>query len=1076
VKRLFIVLLVVLALMGLAIAAGYVYLSAQDAEQIRRRAESGLESALGRDVTLSGPLKVSLTPLPAITISDVTIGNPAWASRPDMLTIEELRLVPDLLRLLIGDIELRYVRIDGAQLFLENGPDGQGNWQFKSSAPHARSDLPVHVRSLTITGLHAAYLNPAAPMTRELTLDSLSLDAIPDQNEVRLEANGHVLKQTLSVDGRLGKFSELMAGRPFPIEVKATVGDTNLSIDGKIDDPDFRDYKGIHLHLEATGRQPVVLMGWTRVQMPPLKSFSLAGDLDGDSGELGVTNLQCHLQSAGYDLTLSGSISDLPALKGLSITFKGSADSITQMLPWSDQQFTAKGQFTAAGHLSGDLSAPTLDAVSMSGQMPGVSVEIDGSVKDLHEGGIVDAAISVKAEGLAEVGRRLHVTLPDIDTAELDARLTGTLVAPALENVRATLTEGSLTAKVTGAISKLIPAVQTDLAIDLGGRDLADLGNVLGYEGVPQTDSVSAKGRLETADSVLDLTVNDGVLTRNDGTELRVSGTIDDIGAEPKLDLSMRLSGKDLTGISQAKAAGLPETDKYRIDGSLRGPVKAPDLVDVDAEAWLDKITVTVQGQFPDVLKFSRMDARIEVNGDDLSLLGKQFSQKWPESRSFNFGGRVHGSTSQPSLDDLQGRLGADEVDVRFSGRIGNAVGGKDFDLKVQASATSLAVFFPLGGHVWDALGKSDASFTIEGDIDSYHVNLAELHAGKSAFTGEFTYSRPAPDGPRRIEGAFRKSVLDLTPWLLGTGDSDTDTSSEKTADTPATQGFFPTTPFDLKWMTALELDVDLSAVELSAGQDRIELVHGELDLKDGALTLEPMQLSYEGAAIDGKFALAYAPTPRLTLQTVTRGLNFGQLAQRAGLSDDARGQIDMKVDLSAEGTSANAMAGSASGEVMMLMTNGFVGGKQLPLHVGEIFVHLMPWVKEQDGIVIKCGMLDLPLSAGIATVQLFVLDTKQMLMRGKGTIDLGKETYDLMLVPRAKHAKALAHNVDVRILGTLGHPQIRYDAASASVGALETVGRVALLGPAGLFLNPDYFRSQRQECASSLDDVQQIK
>lgn len=1063
-----------LALVGLAIAAGYVYLSAQDAEQIRRRAESGLESALGRDVALRGPLKVSLTPLPAITISDVTIGNPSWASKPEMLTISELQLVPNLPRLLIGDIELRYVRIDGAQLFLENGPDGQGNWQFKSTGRHTGADLPVHIRTLTISDLHAAYLNPAAPMTREITLDSLSLSPMPERNEVRLEAKGHVLNQALSVDGTLGRFSELMQGQPFPIDVKATVGDTNLSIDGQIDDPDFRDYKGIHLHLEATGRQPVVLMGWTHVNMPPLQSFSLAGDIDGDSGELGLKGLQCRLQSAGYDLTLSGSISDLPNLKGLAIDFKGTADSITQILPWSDQQFTAKGQFAASGHLSGDLTAPSLDTVSMSGQIPGLSTKIDGSVKDLHEGGTVDAKVSVKAEGLAGVGRRLHVTLPDIDTANIDARLTGTLVAPALENVKATLTEGSLTANVSGAVTKVIPEVQTDLAIDLRGRDLADLGAVLGYEGLPHTDTVSSKGRLEGPGSALGLSLTDSILTRKDGTELRVSGTIDGIGAAPKLDLAMRLSGKDLTAISQAKAAGLPDTDEYRVDGRLRGPVSAPDLVNVDAEARLDKILVIVQGHFPDVLNFGQMDARVEVKGDDLSILGKQFSQTWPASRSFNFGGRVHGSTSQPSLDDLQGRLGADELDVSFSGKVDNVVGGKGFDLKVQASATSLAGFFPLGGHIWDALGKSDASFTIKGNIEKYHVNLAELHAGKSSFTGEFTYSRSAPDQPRRIEGAFKQSVLDLTPWLL-TDHSGGDAAGSNSGKAASTPTFFPTTRFDLNWMKALELDVDLSAVQLSAGQDRIELVHGELDLKDGSLKLDPMQLHYEGAAIDGKLGLASTPTPRLTLQTVTHGLNFGQLAQRAGLSDDARGQIDMKLDLNAAGDSASAMAASANGQLMMLMSDGFVGGKQLPLHFGEIFVHVMPWVKEQDGIFIKCGMLGLPVSDGVATVQLFVLDTKQMLMRGKGTINLGKETYDLFLVPRAKHAKALAHNVDVRIVGTLNEPQIRYDAASAGVSALETAGRFALLGPAGLFLNPEYFRKQRQECAKSLDEVQQI-
>ena len=1075
-KRLLLIVIVLLAVAAAAVLAGYLYLSAQDAEQVRLRAESGLEAALGRDVSLKGPLKVSLTPLPAITISDVSVANAPWGTRPEMLTVGELQLVPALVPLLVGRIELREVRISAVQLFLENSPDGKGNWQFKPTGSNQGTGLPVRIHTLAISDLHAAYSNPDAHITREIELDELLMTAGSTPDEVQLEAKGQVLKQALAVNGRLGRVADLMEGRPFPIEIRATIGDTSLSISGQIDDPDFRDYKGIHLHFSATGRRPVVLMGWTDINMPVLNSFSLAGDLEGKDGDLGLQNFQSHLTAEGYDLKLAGAVADLPQLEGLAIDFDGTADTITQMLPWSEEAFTAKGRFAARGHLSGDKSAPRLDSVTMTGQIPGVDVEIDGSVMDLHDGGKVDARIKLRAQGLAAVGQRLHVTLPDLDAADIDARLSGTLLAPTLQDVQATLTEGTLSARVAGAITEMIPGVSMDVTVDLSGADLADLGSLLGYQNLPHTDSVKASGRLQASKDKYALSVSDGLLARRDGTELRVSGSIDDIGARARLDVAMELSGTDLATLPQVKAAGLPDTDKFRIRGRLQGPIAAPDLVDVDAQAWLEKITVTVQGQFPDVLKFEQMDARVDVEGEDLAFLGKQFNQRWPVSRDFRFGGQVHGNTRQPSLDGLQGRLGTDQVQVSFSGRVHDVAGGKGFDLQVQASATSLAVFFPLGGHAWDALGASDARFTIKGDADRYHVNLAELHAGKSSFTGQFTYSRAAPDQPRKIEGAFQESVLDLTPWLQETQDTSADVAGAQAATTAQTKPVFPPTPFDLEWMKSLQLDVDLSAVELAAGQDRIELVHGKLGLADGRLALDPMQLNYQGADITGTLELSDAPTPRLAIQTVTRDLNFGQLARRAGLSEDARGTIDMKFDLEAQGASAAQMAASADGQVMMLMSKGFVGGKQLPLHFGEIFVHLLPGTKNEDGIAIKCSMLDMPIKDGVATIQLFVLNTAQMLMRGKGTVDLGKETYDILLVPRAKHAKALAHNVDVRIVGKLGHPEIRYDATAAGINALETVGRVALLGPAGLFLNPEYFRSQRQECAESLEQVQQMQ
>jgi hypothetical protein len=755
----------------------------------------------------------------------------------------------------------------------------------------------------------------------------------------------------------------------------------------------------------------------------------------------------------------------------MSIDFKGSGDTITQMLPWSEEEFTAKGQFDFAGHLSGSKAAPNLDAVSMNLQIPGVTTTMEGSVSDLHDGGKVDARISVKAEGLMAVGKRLHVDLPDLDGVDLSGQLTGTLVAPGLQDIRGTLTEGSLKAHVSGAIAALIETHGVNLDLELTGGDVADLGDLLGIKGFPHTESTRASGSLRGDTGDLDLMVTDGRLARKDGTQLHVSGSVDNLDAAAKLDLRMYLTGTNVKSLDQLASIPIPDTQSYSVAGRLAGLAKSPDLEEVDAKAQLENVTVTVQGRFPDVLEFGEMDARIEVQGDDLSVLGKQLNQAWPESQSFKAGGQVHGSTSSPILDDLAGRLGTDQVDVSFSGRVGNVVDGEGFDLQVKAAASSLAAFFPVGGHAWDALGASDAKFSIQGDMKRFRVDLAELNAGKSSFTGEFTYSRAAPDQPQRIEGAFRESVLDFTPWLGGNDEP----VSGSTAGKPAAP-IFSATPFDLGWMKTLELDVDLSAVELAAGPDRIDLVHGKLGLNGGSLSLDPMQLNYLGAAIDGKLELMDGPPPRLSLQTLTKDLNFGQLAQRTGLSDDARGSIDLKVDLDAAGLSPSQMATSASGQIMMLMTKGFVGGKELPLHFGEVFVHLMPWVKGQKGIDIECGMLDLPVSGGVADVQFFVLDTTDMLMRGQGQIDLGKETYDLLLIPRAKKAKALAHKVDVRVVGTLEHPEIRYDATAAGLSALEAVGRFALLGPAGIFVDPNNFRSERQECAESLDQVQNMK
>jgi uncharacterized protein involved in outer membrane biogenesis len=1073
-KRFFLFLILAVLAATLALLGAYAYLRAQDSEQLRSLLEASLESALGRDVALIGPLNATLSPLPAIQIGDVSIGNAAWATRPTMLTIENVELRPRLTRLLFGDITLNEVRIRGARLYLENGPDGRGNWQFRTR--ETEQELEIQIRSLIIEDLEATYSNPAATADRQVVLDRLRLGARPKDDLIQIDIQGHILEQAVNVSGRLGVFKDLMEGRPFPIALDASIGDTSLTISGRIDDPDFRDYQGIRIDIDAKGRRPVVLMGWTDLAIPPLDSFEISGTLVGGDGRLAMNGLRCRFNSAGYRLSLDGAIGHLPRLEGLDLQFDAAGDRIIQMLPWSDQESTLNGDFTARGHLRGTMTDPHLDPVNFSAELDEARLEIEGTVSDIPDGGRLDARITIDANELAAVGEDLHLSLPDLDRLQLTGALSGTLTQPVIKDLQARIVEGSLTADVSGSVDALVPASGVALKIDLTGSNFADLSDILGVKDLPETDSAAGSGLLRGGADNLNLVTDRLRLARRDGTELNVSGTIDSIGQASKLDLIMRLSGVNLRMLETFDGVLLPQTDSYSINGRLVGSVFAPDLENVDARARLGKTAVTLKGRFPNVLDFERLDARVEAAGDDLAILGRELEQTWPDTRTFQFTGHAFGETQSPRIDELAGRLITDEIDLSFSGAVDDVLGGQGFDLQVVAEAPSLTPFLPFGGYLWDALGQARARFSLAGSTEVFDVGLTELAAGTSSLRGQFTYTKPTAENLQRIEGAFQQSTLDLTPWLELEKGPNSARPSRQSAGPASPQTVFSDTPLPLGWLQDLFLDVDLAAIEILFGKSLIEIISGNLAVSDQVMSIDPAQLKYRDARIDGRLSIAGGETPGLSLKSQTQGLDVGDLARRAGLSDEIRGLIDVRLDIDAVGGSPREMAAGADGHLTLLMTEGFAGGTDLPLHFSQMLTYLMPWLREDTGINIECVMLDLPISNGTAALEFFVLDTPDMLMRGGGKIDFGTEKYDLLLVPRAKRARALAHKVDVRVGGTLREPKIRYDAAAAGLGILEAAGRLAILGPAGLFVSSDSFRKQRQECAQSLDRVRELK
>jgi hypothetical protein len=86
--------------------------------------------------------------------------------------------------------------------------------------------------------------------------------------------------------------------------------------------------------------------------------------------------------------------------------------------------------------------------------------------------------------------------------------------------------------------------------------------------------------------------------------------------------------------------------------------------------------------------------------------------------------------------------------------------------------------------------------------------------------------------------------------------------------------------------------------------------------------------------------------------------------------------------------------------------------------------------------------------------------------------VDFGREQLDILLLPRPKRGSVLAHNANVRIHGPMLDPRQSIDASDTATTVASAIGRFALLGPAGLFVNRSTFERAHQECASTLAEV----
>ncbi len=148
----------VAAVLGLVVAAGVFMPLAVPVGAYRARVEALVKEATGRDLTIAGPIKVSVLPVLAVEANDVHFANMPGARSPDMMAVKQLRMELQFWPLLHRRIVLRRLDLVRPVIALEVDKTGRPNWVFgpagdSAAAPGSAPGLAKIAGGLEISGL-----------------------------------------------------------------------------------------------------------------------------------------------------------------------------------------------------------------------------------------------------------------------------------------------------------------------------------------------------------------------------------------------------------------------------------------------------------------------------------------------------------------------------------------------------------------------------------------------------------------------------------------------------------------------------------------------------------------------------------------------------------------------------------------------------------------------------------------------------------------------------------------------------------------------------------------------------------
>ena len=339
-KRLFKTISILGVLLIAVVVAAVAVLSSLDFNDYKGVIAEEAKKATGRDLKISGDLKLNISLTPSLYVDGVTFANAPWGSRPDMVTLKRLEAEVALLPLLSSKVDVKRVVLIGLDLLAETDKQGRGNWQFGAAdgKPAASAEtssgggnLPL-VRKVRIKDLRVTYRDGRTGEQTRLTLPSLDLGADGIDTPLRIALQGDVNGEDFSAAGTIASIRQLTAGGEMPLDLKAQALGADMTVRGAIADPRAMTGLAVTLSLKGGSLSETLATAaklapqLASVKMPDLGPYDVSLTVTGSSAKPSVSNLKVTLGRPGETaLTAAGSIADAIKAQGIDLQVAATA-------------------------------------------------------------------------------------------------------------------------------------------------------------------------------------------------------------------------------------------------------------------------------------------------------------------------------------------------------------------------------------------------------------------------------------------------------------------------------------------------------------------------------------------------------------------------------------------------------------------------------------------------------------------------------------------------------------------------------------------------------------------------------
>lgn len=417
----------------LAVAFGIVLLRF-DPNAHRAQIEAAVRAATGREFHVRGQMAITSYRHMTIAASDVTFGNAPWGARPEMMRMGRVEADVGVVALMRGQLSIRRLVIEDADILLEVNQAGRGNWQFsaaapalpatgKPAAPAPAAQDPVLIQALHLRDSHVTWHDSRTGRTQEVTLRRFTASGNPRDDSIALGAEVVVASQPIVINGTTSSLARLLdpgtTGAPWGVSLSAEMSGLRTNLAGTLAQP--LEGRGYRMRMDGVMTDPEALAMVIGLPLPPLRGVTFSAELADDAdGRLRISNLNVLVGTSNLDNIARGL-----QIEQASITAKTSDEPV---------MVEAKGTLTATD-LRAQMRLGTLDGIVRGGQALPVSLlvtlgdstlSVNGNVPALHKVEGLDVLVRAQVRDLSDLSGFARQRLPRMRPVSFAGRIATT--------------------------------------------------------------------------------------------------------------------------------------------------------------------------------------------------------------------------------------------------------------------------------------------------------------------------------------------------------------------------------------------------------------------------------------------------------------------------------------------------------------------------------------------------------------------------------------------------------------------------------------------------------------------------